>query len=89
MRRAASPFKAHRDPDDTQVTGSKAEAASIRRMHPVKCPNCKIHDLVVITMNLGPERVVMRSCSACDLRSWEGLDGTLALDSVLDIVAAA
>ncbi len=55
----------------------------------MKCPSCKLHDLVVITMKLGTERVVLRSCSSCDLRSWEGLDGSLRLDSVLDLAGAA
>lgn len=54
----------------------------------MKCPACKTHDLVVITLRLRGEELVLRSCSDCDLRAWEGLDGALPLDSVLDLVAA-
>ncbi len=37
-------------------------------------------------MRIGAEPVVLRSCSACDLRSWEGLDGNLPLGAVLELV---
>ena len=55
----------------------------------MKCPACKTHDLVVITMKMRAEQVVLGSCSFCDLRSWEGLDGALPIDSVLDLAAAS
>jgi hypothetical protein len=50
----------------------------------MKCPHCKIHE-IVIKMRLGDEPVVLHACSSCDRRDWEGLDGTLALDKVLDL----
>jgi transcription elongation factor Elf1 len=53
----------------------------------MKCPRCPTHDLVEITMKLGSDPVVLRSCSSCDLRSWEGLDGSIPLGAVLDLVA--
>jgi hypothetical protein len=53
----------------------------------MKCPSCKIHDLVVITLRLGAEPVVLRSCSSCNRRDWEGLDGPMPLRTVLDLVA--
>jgi len=55
----------------------------------MKCPVCRTHDLVVIRMKVRGETVVLRTCSACDLRSWEGLDGELGLDSVLGLAAAS
>jgi transcriptional regulator NrdR family protein len=55
----------------------------------MKCPACRTRDLVVIKLRLGGEQVVLRSCSSCDLRSWEGLDGELRLSSVLELAAGA
>jgi transcriptional regulator NrdR family protein len=51
----------------------------------MKCPTCRTHELIVITMRIGAEPIVLRSCSSCDLRSWEGLDGSLPLTSVLEM----
>ncbi len=52
----------------------------------MKCPSCRTRELVVITMKVGAEQVSLRTCSACDLRYWEGLDGQLGLDAVLALV---
>jgi hypothetical protein len=52
----------------------------------MKCPNCKIHDLVVIRMKIRAEPVVLRTCSSCGCRDWEGLDGSMPLRSVLALV---
>lgn len=52
----------------------------------MKCPSCRTRELVVITMKVGAEQIVLRTCSSCDLRYWEGLDGQLPLDSVLALV---
>jgi hypothetical protein len=54
----------------------------------MKCPTCRIHDLVEIKIRLCAEQVVLRSCSSCDLRSWEGLDGEMGLRSVLALAAS-
>lgn len=37
---------------------------------------------------MGAEPITMYSCSYCDRRWWQGMDGSLSLDSVLDIAAA-
>jgi hypothetical protein len=52
----------------------------------MRCPTCKIRDLVVIKMKVGTEPVILRTCSSCNWRDWEGLDGTIALDTVLALV---
>ena len=52
----------------------------------MKCPTCRIHDLVVIEMKVGSEPVVLRSCSSCNLRDWEGLDGAMPLGAILGLV---
>ena len=54
----------------------------------MKCPICRTHELMVIRMRLANEEVVLRSCSWCDTRSWESIDGSLPLDSVLGLAAA-
>jgi hypothetical protein len=51
----------------------------------MRCPTCKIRDLVVIKMRLGADPIVLRTCSSCGWRDWEGLDGTLGLDALLDL----
>lgn len=51
----------------------------------MKCPSCRTRDLVEITITLASEPVVLRSCSTCELRSWEGLDGTMRLGDVLTL----
>ena len=38
-------------------------------------------------MSVGGERVTLRSCSACDLRWWEGYDGPLPLATLLELAA--
>jgi hypothetical protein len=53
----------------------------------VKCPLCRVRNLVSIELTIRDEPVVLRSCSHCELRSWEGLDGRLGLDAVLDLAA--
>jgi hypothetical protein len=41
--------------------------------------------MVEITLNVGDGRVLMRSCSRCDRRSWLAEDGeAVGLDGVLD-----
>lgn len=65
-----------------------AETVQATETAQMKCPVCRTHRMVVITLRLAGEPVVLRSCSSCDLRSWEGLDGRLPLDSVLELAAA-
>jgi transcriptional regulator NrdR family protein len=52
----------------------------------MKCPSCRTRELIVIEMKVGTEHVALRTCSPCDLRYWEGVDGNLALESVLALV---
>ncbi|HWG74321.1 MAG TPA: hypothetical protein VG184_09740 [Acidimicrobiales bacterium] len=49
----------------------------------MKCPRCKTRELVVIDMAVSGQRVRLRSCSACEVRWWEGGTGLLALDGLL------
>jgi transposase-like protein len=51
----------------------------------MKCPACRTRHLVVIDMQLGEEPISMFSCSHCDRRWWQGMDGAMSLDSVLDL----
>jgi transcription elongation factor Elf1 len=54
----------------------------------MRCPNCG-RELVVIEMNVGGERLVLHSCSPCDLRWWEGHDGgVVPLAGVLGLATA-
>jgi transcription elongation factor Elf1 len=50
----------------------------------MKCPSCRTRELVVINMVVKGEPITFRSCSSCDRRWWEGLDGPVELDAVLD-----
>lgn len=54
----------------------------------MKCPACRTRQLVVIEIQVGGEPVTMFSCSHCDRRWWQGMEGTLSLDSVLEIASA-
>jgi hypothetical protein len=55
----------------------------------MKCPACRTRQLVVIQMQVGPEPVSLHSCSHCDRRWWQGVDGSMSLKSVLDLAGAA
>jgi hypothetical protein len=50
----------------------------------MKCPCCRTRELVEIHMTVRGEPMTLRSCSPCDQRWWEGLDGRMSLASVLD-----
>jgi hypothetical protein len=54
----------------------------------MRCPTCQIRDLVIIKMKLGTEPVMLRTCSSCNWRDWEGLDGTLDLSALLELASA-
>jgi Zn-finger nucleic acid-binding protein len=52
------------------------------------CPNCRGGRLVEITMTLRDHRVTLHSCPSCEQRWWDREGETIALRSVLDLVAA-
>lgn len=49
---------------------------------PSRCPRCH-RTLVEITINLEGDEVTMRSCSACDHRSWQREGEAVDLEGVL------
>ncbi|MDQ6615813.1 MAG: hypothetical protein M3083_14010 [Actinomycetota bacterium] len=53
----------------------------------MQCPQCESRQMVEISLSVAGERVVLRSCSACDLRWWEGYSGLLPLAHLLDMAA--
>ena len=55
----------------------------------VKCPACRTKNLVVIDIQIKGEPVTMLSCSNCDRRWWQGLEGALSLGTVLGIASDA
>lgn len=55
----------------------------------VKCPACRTRQLVVIEIQVGGEPVTMFSCSHCDRRWWQGMEGSLSLESVLGLASAS
>lgn len=54
----------------------------------MKCPSCRTREMVVIEIRVSGEPVKMHSCSHCDQRWWEGLDGMLSLRSVLSLAGS-
>ncbi len=52
------------------------------------CPQCSSRDLVEIRMQLQAEKVTMHSCPTCETRWWDRGGESVALRSVLDLVAA-
>ncbi len=55
--------------------------------HGMRCPTCRTRHLVVIEIRVSGEPITMHSCSYCDQRWWQGMDGSLTLTSVLDLAA--
>ena len=53
----------------------------------MKCPRCRSRQLVEIALFIAGEHVVLRSCSACDVRWWEGDGARLPLPNLLDLAA--
>jgi transcriptional regulator NrdR family protein len=55
----------------------------------MKCPACRTRELVVIQIRVGGELLKLHSCSHCDRRWWQGVDGSLTLDGVLSLANSA
>jgi len=51
------------------------------------CPRCNFRTMVAIDVVVSGEPLVMRSCSACNVRWWEGPYGRVSLSEVLEQVA--
>lgn len=54
----------------------------------MKCPVCRMRKLVVIEIQVGGDPLTMASCSHCDRRWWQGMEGSLTLGSVLEMASA-
>ena len=48
-----------------------------------KCPKCA-RLMVALTLDIENEKRTLRSCSHCDVREWEAVDGQIDLAGVLD-----
>lgn len=53
----------------------------------MSCPKCISHRLIAIKVNIGDNRVTMRSCSSCGTRWWESDGNPVALPQVLELAA--
>jgi hypothetical protein len=53
----------------------------------VKCPTCRTRQLVVIELQVDGEPISLHSCSHCDRRWWQGIDGSLSLAGVLTLAS--
>ena len=53
------------------------------------CTGCAKGSLIAISMKIGGREVVFRRCSKCESNLWEGEEGALTLDRVLDMARAA
>ena len=49
------------------------------------CTGCAKARLITISMKIGGREVVFRRCSLCEANVWEGEEGVLTLDRVLDM----
>jgi hypothetical protein len=50
------------------------------------CGNC---ETVSIRMRVGGEEITFRRCAKCEANAWEGEDGRLSLDRVLELAREA
>jgi hypothetical protein len=55
----------------------------------MNCPACRTRQLVVIEIHVNGEPIRLHSCSHCDRRWWQGIDGSLTLATVLDLAAGS
>jgi phage FluMu protein Com len=74
-------------PDGTPVDGENASEKGQKGLIDVKCPRCRSRQLVTIEMTVAGEHLVLNSCSACDVRWWEGDGQRLGLSDVLELAS--
>ena len=53
----------------------------------MQCPQCRSRRLVEIGMSISGNDVVLRCCSACDVRWWEGDGQRMPFDSLLRLAS--
>jgi hypothetical protein len=49
------------------------------------CTGCAKASLVAIKMKIGGREVVFRRCNKCETNVWEGEEGVLSLERILDM----
>ena len=55
----------------------------------MRCSNCAHHDLVSITLTIADEPVAFFRCPRCDARTWEGREGAMSREVVLELVRSS
>lgn len=55
----------------------------------MQCPQCRDGKLVEISLRLAERQVIMRSCSHCETRWWDGDGERLGLGGVLQLAGSA
>ena len=53
------------------------------------CAVCGRSETVSIRMRVGGEEITFRRCARCEANAWEGEDGRLSLDRVLELARTA
>jgi DNA polymerase III alpha subunit (gram-positive type) len=53
----------------------------------MRCPRCKVSQLVEISVHMAGRDVTMRSCSRCDTRWWDSEGERLELPGVLALAS--
>ena len=74
---------------DVEMGGLRAVAYDPRTDVAMPCPRCTFRTMVAIDVIVSGEPMIMRSCSACNERWWEGPSGRVPLALVLDQVGGA
>jgi uncharacterized protein with PIN domain len=55
----------------------------------MRCRRCPNPELVEITLNVGEEALTMYRCTRCDAKVWNGSDGHVSLERVLDLARSS
>lgn len=51
------------------------------------CERCGSENLITIQLDLSDEALTLHRCSNCDIRVWEGRDGEVGLEHVLELAS--